>query len=147
MKRTILAITVFGAVMSAAAQVSSNSANTVGSASTAANQGQGNGNQITVNSTSPSDTTLRNVPSVSGPQLTTGSDTCVGSISGSFNVVGLGIGGGSTYIDTNCKRLKNSRELWNMGLRSAAIAILCNDTENREALTLTGYECPVSVRQ
>ena len=87
--------------------------------------------------------TIRNTPSVSGPMLTTSNDTCMGSTSGSFNIAGLGLGGGSTYVDENCKRLKNSRELWNMGMKAASLALMCNDPANREALEVTGFACPV----
>lgn len=87
--------------------------------------------------------TIRNTPSVSGPMLTTSNDTCMGSTSGSVNIAGLGLGGGSTYVDENCKRLKNSRELWNMGMKAASLALMCNDPANREALEVTGFACPV----
>lgn len=86
--------------------------------------------------------TIKNVPSVNGPALTTSNDTCMGSTSGSVNIAGVGIGGGSTWTDTNCKRLKNARELWNMGMKAAAMALMCRDDENREALEQTGYQCP-----
>ena len=86
--------------------------------------------------------TLKNVPNPSAPALTTSNDTCMGSTSGSITIAGLGIGGGSTWVDTNCKRLKNSRELWNMGMKGAAIALMCKDDENRDALERTGFECP-----
>lgn len=89
-----------------------------------------------------SDQVVRNTPSVSGPPLTTSNDTCMGSISGSINIAGLGFGGGSTWSDANCKMLKNSRELWNMGMKAAALSLMCNDALNREALELTGYVCP-----
>lgn len=90
--------------------------------------------------------TIKNTPSVNGPMLTTSNDTCMGSTSGSLNIAGLGFGGGSTWVDTNCKRLKNSRELWNMGMQAASIALMCNDRENKEALEITGFICPQSVR-
>lgn len=90
--------------------------------------------------------TLRNVPSVGGPPLVSSNDTCMGSISASVNVPGLGIGGGKTTIDTNCVMLKNSRELWNMGMRAAALARMCMDADNREALELTSFECPQTAR-
>lgn len=86
--------------------------------------------------------TIKNTPSVSGPNLTTSNDTCMGSTSGSFNIAGLGFGGGSSWVDDNCKMLKNSRELWNMGMKAASLALMCNDKANKEALELTGYECP-----
>lgn len=85
--------------------------------------------------------TIKNTPSVSGPPLTTSNDTCMGSTSGSVNIAGLGIGGGSTWTDTNCKRLKNARELWNMGMKAASMALLCKDADNKEALEATGFDC------
>lgn len=87
-------------------------------------------------------TTLKNVPSVSGPPLTTSNDTCMGSSSGSANGPGFGVSLGTTWADANCKLLKNSRELWNMGMKAAALALLCTDEDNRKALELTGFECP-----
>jgi hypothetical protein len=90
--------------------------------------------------------TIKNTPSVSGPALTTSNDTCMGSTSGSLNIAGLGIGGGTSWVDENCKMLKNSRELWNMGMKAASMALMCNDPANREALELTGYVCPQTAR-
>ena len=66
----------------------------------------------------------------------------MGATSGSVNIAGLGIGGGSSWVDTNCRRLKNSRELWNMGMKAAALALMCGDADNKDALELTGYKCP-----
>jgi hypothetical protein len=111
-----------------------------------------NGNAQSITFTSPDVThsysqvggteTIKNVPNPSAPALTTSNDTCMGSTSGSVTIAGLGVGGGSTWVDKNCKILKNSRELWNMGLKAAAIALLCQDDDNRKALEITGYACP-----
>lgn len=90
--------------------------------------------------------TVRNVPSVGGPPLTSSNDTCMGSSSGSVNIAGFGAGYGSTWTDKNCVMLKNSRELWNMGMRAASLTLMCNDPDNREALELTGYECAQTTR-
>jgi hypothetical protein len=86
--------------------------------------------------------TIKNVPSVGGPALTSSNDTCMGSTSGGIGVTGFGFSLGSTWTDKNCKMLKNSRELWNMGMRAASMARMCMDSENREALELTGFTCP-----
>jgi hypothetical protein len=53
----------------------------------------------------------------------------------------FGVSIGSTWEDKNCKMLKNSRELWNMGMRGAAIKLLCTDPDNRFALESTGIDC------
>jgi hypothetical protein len=86
--------------------------------------------------------TLRNVPSVTGPNLTTSNDTCMGSTSGSINGPGFGVGLGTTWTDDNCVMLKNSRELWNMGMKAASMALMCTDVRTRGALEVTGFECP-----
>lgn len=92
-------------------------------------------------------TTVRNTPSVSGPPLVSSNDTCMGSVSGSLNVAGFGGSLGTTYKDVNCVMLKNSRELWNMGMRGAALARMCMDSENKEALEITGFVCPQTERE
>ena len=89
---------------------------------------------------------LKNVPSVAGPNLTTSNDTCMGSSSVSVNGTGFGVSLGSTWSDVNCKLLKNSRELWNMGMKAAAMALMCTDAANMEALEMTGFECPQTAR-
>ena len=89
--------------------------------------------------------TIKNVPSVSGPPLTTSNDTCMGSTSASANGAGFGLSFGSTWTDDHCKRLKMSRELWNKGMKAASLAMDCMDTGAREALEMTGTKCPQSM--
>lgn len=89
---------------------------------------------------------IRNTPNVSGPPLTSSYDTCMGSTSGSINVPGFGASLGNTWTDDNCIMLKNSRALHNMGFAEAAMALMCNDPKNLEALELTGYVCPQTTR-
>jgi hypothetical protein len=86
--------------------------------------------------------TIKNVPNVDAPALTSSNDTCMGSTSGGVAVAGFGFSLGSTWTDKNCTMLKNSRELWNMGMRAASMARMCMDSENHEALELTGFTCP-----
>lgn len=91
--------------------------------------------------------TVKNVPSVGGPPLTSSNDTCMGSTSGSVNVAGFGGSYGTTWTDENCVMLKNSREMWNMGFRAAALARMCMDELNRDAFDLTDLECPQVKRE
>ena len=89
--------------------------------------------------------TIKNVPSVSGPNLTTSNDTCMGSSSGGANGAGFGISFGSTWSDEHCKRLKMSRELWNKGMKAASLAMDCMDIGAKAALEMTGTRCPQSM--
>ncbi|MEO5606085.1 MAG: hypothetical protein ABIR13_00670 [Polaromonas sp.] len=89
--------------------------------------------------------TLKNVPSVGGPPLTTSNDTCMGSSSGSANGPGFGIGFGTTWTDEHCKDLKTSRELWNKGMKAASLAVDCMNPRAKLALEMTGTKCPQSM--
>ena len=160
MKKVIFAIAM--SIAAGVAFADDNSATAVSQSSSesqslSASQAKANANNATANQqnitfTSPPTTTqnvnysgsytVKNVPSVNGPNLTTSNDTCMGSSSGSLNIAGFGIGGGSTWVDPNCKMLKNSRELWNMGMKAASLALMCGDPDNRAALELTGFVCP-----
>jgi hypothetical protein len=86
---------------------------------------------------------IKNTPSMFSPPLVSSNDTCMGSTSGSVAAPGLGIGFGTAWVDDNCKMLKNSQALWNMGFKAASIALMCNDDKIKEALEITGYTCPV----
>jgi hypothetical protein len=76
-----------------------------------------------------------------GPALTSSNDTCMGSTSAGVQGMSVGVSIGTTWEDHNCKMLKNSREMWNMGMRGAAIKLLCSDPDNRFALESTGVDC------
>lgn len=82
-----------------------------------------------------------------GPALTGSNDTCMGSTSIGAAGLAFGVSFGSTYTDDNCMMLKNARELWNMGFRGAAIARMCMDVRNRQALEATGVVCPAQVSE
>lgn len=89
--------------------------------------------------------TVKNVPSVSGPNLAAGFDSCMGSTSGSANGPGVGLSFGTTWTDEHCKRIKSSRELWNKGMKAASLAMDCMDPAARDALEITGTKCPQSM--
>lgn len=70
--------------------------------------------------------TVRSAPSMVAPGLAAaGLETCLGSASGTVSAVGFGIGGGSTYKDEDCTARLDSRTLYSMGLKAAAVARLC----------------------
>jgi len=90
--------------------------------------------------------TVKNTPSIALGQLTSSNDTCMGSVSVGGSGPGFSVGLGTTYTDENCKMLKNSRELWNMGMKAASLALMCTNAGNREALELTGFVCPQTAK-
>lgn len=119
-------------------------------ASTSQSSNAGNSQSVNFMSPESSTTTIngtqsvRNVPGIAAPNLTSSNDTCMGSTSVGTTMMGFGISFGTTWTDKNCVMLKNGRELWNMGMRHAGLARLCMDSLNRRALEQTGFACPES---
>ncbi len=78
---------------------------------------------------------LRNVPATFAPSLTAaGLETCLGSVSGGGSGMGFGVSFGTTIVDRGCDARLDSRTLWNMGLKRAALARLCIKDEIRQSL-------------
>lgn len=61
------------------------------------------------------------------PALTSGDDTCMGSTSVGGQGVGFGFSFGSTWVDNNCIRLKNARQMYNLGQPKVALTLMCQD--------------------
>ena len=54
----------------------------------------------------------------------------------------FGISGGRTVTDENCERLKLSKYIYDMGMKVAAVAILCQDKRVFAAMEMAGTPCP-----
>ena len=85
---------------------------------------------ITSNSSVPDKQTIKNVPSVFAPGLSAaGLETCLGSVSAGGAFVGTGISFGTTVPDAACAARLDARTLWSMGLKKAAVARLCLNSD------------------
>ena len=98
----------------------------------------------TVNSNNTSDTTVRSTPpSAISPSINaTNSDLCTVGISGAVQTQILGISTGQTYTDENCERLKNAKTLYDMGMKVAAVSMMCQDERVWDAMMKAGTPCP-----
>jgi hypothetical protein len=70
-------------------------------------------------------------------------DLCTVGVSGAVQTQILGISGGSTVRDLNCERLKLSKNLFDMGLKVAAVSVLCQDHRVFSAMQNAGTPCPI----
>ena len=61
--------------------------------------------------------------------------------------VGFGLTIGTTWTDTNCQRLKNSRHLASLGFSRAAVALVCVDEDVRDAMASAGTPCPAKKQE
>jgi hypothetical protein len=96
-------------------------------------------------STSDSKTTVVSPPpSAIAPSVTSiNSDICVTGFSGAAQTQIFGISFGSTRVDYNCERLKLSKTLYDMGMKVAAVATMCQDRRVFDAMMNAGTPCPI----
>jgi len=108
--------------------------------STTYESGSSSSSTTTNNSTS----NIRSAPpTAAAPNVTnTGSDVCLAGASAGVQTFGIGVSGGKSFRDKNCERIKLSRELNNLGMKVAAVAILCQDERVFEAMINAGTPCP-----
>ena len=83
-------------------------------------------------------------PSAIAPQISGGanSDLCTVGVAGAVQTQILGISAGSTVRDMNCERLKNAKTLFDMGMKVAAVSVMCQDQRVFEAMLDAGTPCP-----
>lgn len=99
----------------------------------------------TTDSTSNSTTTIKSPPPTAvAPAITTiNNDVCATAASGAVQTQILGISMGGTARDMNCERIKLSKNLYDMGMKVAAVATLCQDDRVFKAMLDAGTPCPV----
>jgi hypothetical protein len=49
---------------------------------------------------------------------------------------------GSTVRDMNCEKLKNAKTLYDMGMKVAAVSVMCQDKRVFDAMMNAGTPCP-----
>ena len=85
---------------------------------------------IVQNTNVPASQSITNVPTTFAPGLTAaGIETCLGSVSGGGSWLGTGISLGGTIPDPGCATRLDARTLWSMGLKKAAVARLCLNSD------------------
>ena len=100
-------------------------------------------NTTTTNTTNAYTGDQRVVNSTSAPSMSAMSqDLCVVGISGGIQKFGIGISGGTYRTDENCERIKLSKVLNDLGMKVAAVSILCQDERVFHAMIQSGTPCP-----
>jgi len=85
----------------------------------------------------------KSVPTASAPSVVVNnSDICKTATSGAVQTQIFGIATGVTITDENCERIKLSRSLYGMGMKVAAVSILCQDVRVFDSMWSAGTFCP-----
>lgn len=97
-----------------------------------------------VNTTGDMTTTVRTPPpSAISPQISnSNSDLCTVGVAGAVQTQILGISAGKTVRDMNCEKLKNAKTLYDMGMKVAAVSVMCQDPRVFKAMMDAGTPCP-----
>ena len=82
-------------------------------------------------------------PTASAPSVVVNnSDVCKSAYSAGIQTGIVGMASGVTVADENCERIKLSRSLYGMGMKVAAISMLCQDARVFDAMMMAGTPCP-----
>jgi hypothetical protein len=82
-------------------------------------------------------------PSAISPSINaSNSDLCTIGVSGAVQTQILGISAGVTVRDMNCEKLKNAKVLYDMGMKVAAVSVMCGDERIFKAMMNAGTPCP-----
>jgi len=109
-----------------------------------------NTDTIVTDSTTTSDinstttTTLKSPPpsAITPTMNISNSDLCTVGVAGAVQTQILGISMGTTTRDMNCEKLKNAKTLYDMGMKVAAVSVMCQDKRVFDAMMMAGTPCP-----
>jgi len=69
-------------------------------------------------------------------------DLCTTGISGAVQTQILGLSTGRSVRDINCERIKLGKTLYDMGMRVAAVSLMCQDYRVWSSMMSAGTPCP-----
>ena len=122
----------------------SNTAITGGYESATTYQSGSSSNSTTSNETNNSSNTKTAVNPSNAPAMSVyGQDSCVIPLAAGITVIGFSGTFGSYYVDPNCERRKSVAVLSKLGMKVAAIALMCQDENVWESMMMAGTPCPV----
>ena len=100
--------------------------------------------ESTVTSSGTMNTTVNSPPpSAISPQISSSnSDLCTVGVAGAVQTQILGISAGRTVRDMNCEKLKNAKTMYDMGMKVAAVSVMCQDKRIFDAMMDAGTPCP-----
>jgi len=107
----------------------------------------GSSSNTTSTSNNTSNSNIKSTPPTASasPVPSSGIDSCFSAVSAGFQSFSFGFSGGKHIVDKNCEIIKLSRELNNLGMKVASIAILCNHSPDVfYAMQVAGSPCPAN---
>jgi hypothetical protein len=125
-------------------QTGSNTAITGGYESSTTYQSGSSSNTDTTNTTNNTTNQKTAVNSASAPAMSVyGQDSCVIPLAAGVTVIGFSGSFGSYMIDKECERRKATAVLAKLGMKVAAISLMCQNEDVWQAMWDAGSPCPI----
>lgn len=75
--------------------------------------------------------------------MSSGQQSCLKSISGGLQLVGVGISSGRYIQDSECNRRLDSISLANLGMKVASVSLMCQSASVWKAMFMSATPCPI----
>lgn len=80
---------------------------------------------------------------ISPSLMSSGTESCLQSLTGGVQLVGLGVSSGKYIQDTECNRRRDSVVLSNMGMKVASVSLMCQNANVWKAMFMSATPCPI----
>ena len=80
---------------------------------------------------------------ISPSLISSGQESCLKSITGGVQLIGVGVSSGKYMQDAECNRRRDSITLSNMGMKVAAVSLMCQNSNVWKAMFMSATPCPI----
>ena len=81
---------------------------------------------------------------VSPSLMSNGNESCLQSITGGLQLIGVGVSSGKYTQDNECNRRRDAITLSNMGMKVAAVSLMCQNPSVWRAMFMSATPCPIT---
>lgn len=80
---------------------------------------------------------------ISPSLISSGQESCLKSVTGGVQLIGVGVSSGKYMQDAECNRRRDSITLSNMGMKVAAVSLMCQNPNVWKAMFMSATPCPI----
>ena len=80
---------------------------------------------------------------ISPSLMSNGSESCLQSTTGGLQLIGVGVSSGRYTQDIECNRRRDAITLSNMGMKVAAVSLMCQNPNVWRAMFMSATPCPI----
>ena len=76
--------------------------------------------------------------------MSNGTESCLQSVTGGLQLIGVGVSSGKYTQDNECNRRRDAITLSNMGMKVAAVSLMCQNPNVWRAMFMSATPCPIT---